>query len=162
MKPPFTYYGGKTTLADRIVATLPDHDHYVDRMPAVTERLHRVSLDARPALDLIHAYGDKAGVLLYVDPPYLGTARGEAGSPRQYRHEMNREDEHRELAKALHECRAAVVLSGYPSPLYDELYADWHSTTLASATSQGGKWSERTEVLWSNRLPANDLFGGAM
>jgi hypothetical protein len=30
MKPPFAYYGGKTTLADAIVALLPEHRHYVE------------------------------------------------------------------------------------------------------------------------------------
>ena len=30
MKPPFAYYGGKTTLADRIVSLLPKHSHYVE------------------------------------------------------------------------------------------------------------------------------------
>src|SRR5690606_27445667 len=27
---PFAYYGGKTTLADKIVQLLPEHDHYVE------------------------------------------------------------------------------------------------------------------------------------
>lgn len=30
MKPPFTYYGGKTTLADTIANLLPEHTHYVE------------------------------------------------------------------------------------------------------------------------------------
>lgn len=30
MMPPFAYYGGKTQLAERIVATLPPHKHYVE------------------------------------------------------------------------------------------------------------------------------------
>lgn len=30
MKPPFTYYGGKITLAERIVQALPPHSHYVE------------------------------------------------------------------------------------------------------------------------------------
>ena len=30
IKPPFAYYGGKTTLADRIVSLLPDHAHYAE------------------------------------------------------------------------------------------------------------------------------------
>jgi len=30
MKPPFTYFGGKTSIADRIVAMLPRHVHYVE------------------------------------------------------------------------------------------------------------------------------------
>ena len=31
MKPPMPYYGGKQRIADRIVATFPDHLHYVIR-----------------------------------------------------------------------------------------------------------------------------------
>src|SRR4051794_6683840 len=30
LKPPFAYYGGKTTLADRIASLLPAHTHYVE------------------------------------------------------------------------------------------------------------------------------------
>lgn len=30
MKPPFTYFGGKLSLAERIVAYLPAHEHYVE------------------------------------------------------------------------------------------------------------------------------------
>lgn len=30
MRPPFPYYGGKMTIADRIVAVLPEHGHYVE------------------------------------------------------------------------------------------------------------------------------------
>lgn len=130
---------------------------YVDRMTHVAERLVRVSLECRPALDVIEAYGAQDDVLLYVDPPYLRSTRGGTN----YRHEMPDPDQHQELAGALKACRAAVVLSGYHSPLYDELYDGWHVTTLASATGQGGTWEPRIEVLWSNREPALTLFGGA-
>src|SRR4051794_36673168 len=30
MKPPFAYYGGKTTLAEAIVGLLPEHRHYIE------------------------------------------------------------------------------------------------------------------------------------
>lgn len=120
---------------------------YVGRMAAACERLQRVSLECRPALELIEAFGPHADVCLYVDPPYLGSTRMSGG----YVHEMRSADQHRELAAALHMCRAAVVLSGYPSPLYDELYSGWHWVTLAASTGQGGTWADRTEVLWSNR-----------
>jgi DNA adenine methylase len=53
---------------------MPDYlDGYVERMAAAAERLHRVSLERLPALDLIAKYGAEPDVLLYVDPPYLGT-----------------------------------------------------------------------------------------
>lgn len=133
-------------------------DGYVDRMAAAAERLHHVTLECRPALELIHKFGADPDVLLYVDPPYVGSTRG--SYDKAYRHEMRDDDQHRELAAALHACRAAVVLSGYASDLYDlELYPDWHRTAFPSGTGQGGEgWSNRTEVLWCNRAAAPDLF----
>lgn len=72
---------------------------------------------------------------------------------------MKTEAEHRELADALLEACATVVLSGYDSPLYAELYRGWHVTRIETTTGQGGARQERTEVLWSNRQPAATLFG---
>jgi DNA adenine methylase len=47
-----------------------------------------------------------------------------------------------------------VVLSGYPSALYDRLYADWHRLDLAGFASQASAGRRRrTEVLWCNRDP---------
>ncbi len=127
---------------------MPDYlAGYVDRMPAAVERLQHVSLECRPALELIEAFGGHTSVLLYVDPPYLASTR----SSGTYRVEMSAEDEHRDLAEALLACRASVVLSGYPSALYDDLFAGWYRLDMAASTGQGGTWANRTEVLWSNR-----------
>jgi len=134
---------------------------YLRRFGPVVERLQHVSLECRPALEVIATYGRDPGVLLYVDPPYLGTSRASGNDPRggtkRYRHEMLGESEHRELLDALLGCSAAVVLSGYPSPLYDEMLGSWPSrVTFETGTGQSaaGEWSTRTEVLWSNRTLA--------
>ena len=119
---------------------------YVSRLAPVADRLASVSLECRPALDLIAAYGRHEGVLLYVDPPYLGSTRA-----RNYRHEMRSEEEHRELADALKACKASAVLSGYHSPLYDELYDGWQRVEIDAHTGQAIGSQGRTEVLWSNR-----------
>lgn len=129
---------------------MPDYlAGYVDRMAPAAERMQHVSLECQPALDLIAKYGAEPDVLLYVDPPYLGSTRANDNA---YRHEMRTSDEHRELSGALHAARAAVVVSGYPSHLYDrELYAGWDRHTFAAGTGQGDGWGNRTEVIWSNR-----------
>ena len=154
--------GWRFDSADEAHTSMPDRlAGYVTRLEAVATRLSSVSLECRPALDVIATYGRKRRTLLYIDPPYLGSVR-----ERNYRHEMQAEPEHRALADALHECVATVVVSGYASELYDrDLFADWHRHELPSATTQGGTWGERTEVLWSNRplnIPDtdadNDLF----
>jgi DNA adenine methylase len=120
---------------------------YTRRLAPAAQRLMRVSLECRPALEIIHAYGAHAGVLLYVDPPYLGETRGGTS----YRHEMPRPAQHAELAAALNDVRATVVLSGYPSDLYSQLYRDWYRHDIPHGTGQSGTWSNRTECLWSNR-----------
>lgn len=131
-------------------------DAYARRVPACAERLQGVSLEARPALDVIREYGRERDCLLYCDPPYLGETRA-----RNYRHEMVGAGEHRELSEALHDCAATVVLSGYHSSLYDDLYSDWHRMELRAWTGNGIRGGAtktdgfRTEVLWSNR-PLND------
>ena len=116
---------------------------YCDRIAAAAERLAMVSLECRPALEVIADYGKHGDVLLYVDPPYLSGTRTSVN----YRHEMAGEAEHRELAA----CSAAVVLSGYDSDLYCELYRSWHRSEIAAATGQAHVWNKRTEVVWSNR-----------
>lgn len=127
---------------------------YVDRMSAVAERLSEVSLECRPALEVIAAYGQHPDTLLYVDPPYLRETRNGTN----YRVDMPDPADHVALAEALLECRAAVVLSGYDSPLYAELYDGWHVTRIGTRTGQAAGDQARTEVLWSNRPPQADLF----
>jgi DNA adenine methylase len=132
---------------------------YATRIPPAARRLSNVTLECLPALDIIARYGKHPDVLLYCDPPYLGSTRGWG---HQYRHEMRDDAAHRQLADALHSCAAAVVLSGYPSPLYDDLYSSWYRAQTAASTGNGGTTRARAEVLWSNRpFPAEQhLFTG--
>jgi DNA adenine methylase len=66
-------------------------------------------------------------------------------------HEMT-EAEHRELLDVLCQCRAKVMLSGYPTPLYDSALASWTRHTFDEPNhASGAKRKERkTEVLWCN------------
>lgn len=136
----------------RSSTSMPDYlEAYVDRMGAVAARLRQVSLECRPALELVEAYGRHPEVCLYVDPPYLGATRSVSS---RYSVEMHTPAEHEHLAAALHDCKGSVVISGYPSPLYDTWYADWHRVDLDAFTGQAnltGIEGRRTEVLWSNR-----------
>ncbi len=141
------------------VTSMPGYlEAYVGRIAPAAARLAGVSLECQPALELITRYGKSPNVLLYVDPPYLGTSRRWGNA---YRHEMRNEQEHRDLAAVLRAADATVVLSGYDSPLYLELYPDWHATRIETMTGQGGTRQERTEVLWSNRAPEPTLFDHA-
>jgi DNA adenine methylase len=127
--------------------SMPDYlDGYVDRLAAVTRRLHAVSLECRPALEVIESYGRSTEVCLYVDPPYLGSVRNGTN----YTHEMPSAAEHEELLAALLRSRAAVVLSGYASELYDTALAGWSRVEIPTFNGNG-RDGARTEIVWSNR-----------
>jgi len=128
-------------------------DAYRSRLGPTFDRIRAVSLECRPALDVIAQYGAFPENLLYVDPPYLASTR-RAG---RYSHEMGDDQDHEDLAAALHACSSIVMLSGYPSALYDSLYGDWHKVEL-SATSGNALEASRTEVIWSNRELGGYLF----
>jgi DNA adenine methylase len=59
-------------------------------------------------------------------------------------------DQHRALAEVLVECKAMVLLSGYASPLYDDLFEGWERHEFATWTGQGNSRAARTEVAWAN------------
>ena len=64
---------------------------------------------------------------------------------------MTADADHQALAAALARCRAAVVLSGYDSPLYADLYRGWQRHEIRAHTGNAAADKARTEVLWSNR-----------
>lgn len=118
---------------------------YSQRIAQAASRIAEVHLENRDALDVIRAYGVNTDTLLYVDPPYLGSTRNSSN----YRIEISGNDAHTQLSAALHNCKATVILSGYDSPIYAELYKDWHATKLSGATTLAGG-TGKVEVLWSN------------
>lgn len=122
-----------------------DWRNYPKALEAAIDRLRGVVIEHRPALDVIRQY-DTPHTLFYVDPPYVFETRNQRNAGIVYRHEMT-DDQHRELAALLRTVQGKVILSGYPCPLYDELYGDWQRNTR-SAFADGAK--DRTEALWIN------------
>ena len=138
----------------------------VGTFAALAERLAGVFIESMDAVDVVTRYG-VADAALYVDPPYLGATRTSINGGRRpagdYVHEFHADEDHRRLAEALKATPAAVLLSGYHSELYDELYADWEAIERGvhvqfRQNGQGG-YNARTEVIWSNRpLPGRLRF----
>lgn len=114
----------------------------------VTERLRAVVIENRDAFQVIKQQ-DHSEALFYLDPPYLETTRSNSNH-KQYRFELGI-SEHVALAKLLRSVKGKIILSGYPSDLYDrELYVDWRRVErTAQASGQFGR-IQRTEVLWLN------------
>lgn len=118
-------------------------------LPQIIDRLRRVQILCQPAIQAINRF-DHEDALIYCDPPYLHETRDQ-NSRDVYGVEMT-EDEHRQLAEMLNRCKSKVVLSGYPSRLYDELYAGWHRVEfdVANHSAGGRKKARKRETLWMN------------
>jgi DNA adenine methylase len=117
-------------------------DGYLTRIPPAATRLRHVSLENRPALDLI-ALHDGPETLFYADPPYLSAVRY---GP-QYAHEMGDEHEHETLLAALLATDGHVAISGYDHPLYHDHLTGWETHHYPATTMTG---TPRTEVLWTS------------
>lgn len=125
--------------------TTPAHDwaHYPDEVRGFVERLSGVVIENMPAIHVMRQH-DGPETLHYVDPPYVHSTRGVRQLKNYGVHEMS-DDDHRELAACLHGLRGMVILSGYQSDLYDELYADWIRVDRAH-WADGAR--RRIESLW--------------
>lgn len=116
----------------------------IEGMPEIAERLLRVQIENRPALEVIKLY-DSPGTLFYCDPPYPHESRGD---DKAYGFEMT-VAEHEELAEVLRGVKGNVAISGYRCSLMDKLYADWRCLVAPTKLCHSVK-RPRTEALWIN------------
>lgn len=164
-----SYFGSKAAagLCQNIIAMMPPHDTYIEshlgggaimkRKPAAMKNIgldldpqalsrfscdYPVQLINRCAHDFLSHYTYRGAELVYCDPPYLIHTRT---SPRKYRFDYTEAD-HIELLTLLVALPCRVILSGYPSALYDDLLGHWRTIEI-QAMSRGGV---RTERLWFN------------
>lgn len=141
--------------------TTPAHDwaNFSAALDAVIDRLKGVIIESRDGVKVM-AQHDSAETLHYCDPPYLHATRKPARNSlgKNYTHEMSAA-EHERLLKFLPELTGMVILSGYPSKLYDAALAGWHRVER-KAHADGAR--ARIEVLWINKAAAARLGHGPL
>lgn len=163
------YFGSKAAsgLFQNIIAMMPPHDTYIEThlgggaiMKRKPPTIHNIGIDIDPkalsnfacdfpvqlvngcAHHFLTHYNYAGSELIYCDPPYLAQTRT---SHNKYRYEYTEQD-HVALLKLIKSLPCHVILSGYPSSLYDDHLGEWNTTTL-QVMSRGGP---RTEKLWFN------------
>lgn len=126
----------------------------VDGLPDLHARLRRVEIWDRKggkALDCIKAL-DGYDTLFYLDPPYLPETRSSQGEYGEY--EMTKAD-HYKLLTLLTTIDGKFLLSGYPSPMYENFREKngWQMVSKPvhnQASSKRKKEKDRVECLWAN------------
>ena len=98
------------------------------------------------ALKLINRE-DTPDTLFYCDPPYVHGTRTAGG----YDHEMSDEGHHNLLC-LLRQCKGKVMISGYRSPMYDDLLSRWtrHEFDMPNHAAGGDVKRRMTECVWTN------------
>ncbi|NLI97102.1 DNA adenine methylase [bacterium] len=119
----------------------------VEALPNIAERLLRVQIENRPAIEVIQLY-DSKDTLFYCDPPYPHESRGDINA---YGFEMTTAD-HIALAKVLKKCKGKVAISGYRCEIMDDLYVEWRRLDAPEKMCHSIK-KPRQEALWTNYEP---------
>lgn len=107
----------------------------------VAARLSEVQIEHGDYIQILERF-DSPTTLFYLDPPYVLETRN--NSPRLYKKEWLDHD-HAQLADAIHTLKGMVILSGYPSAMYDRFYGDW-KTELRIGNAEAQK--QKIECLW--------------
>lgn len=120
-----------------------------EKILQAAERLRGVQIENKPAVDVMKRFNNQK-VLIYLDPPYMPETR----HGKQYRYEMYQREEHEELLYIATQHKGPVLISGYPTNLYDEMLQGWYreETTCYSQVC-----SKKLEVLWMNFRPAGQM-----
>ena len=116
----------------------------IESLPSTAERLLRVQIENRPALEVIKLY-DAPTTVFYCDPPYPHESRGDANA---YQFEMTNGD-HEQLAEVLSSVNGQAAVSGYRCDLMDTLYQGWKRIDAPSKRCHSVK-KPRREALWVN------------
>jgi len=166
------YLGSKATsgLCQAIISMMPPHATFIEThlgggaiMKRKAPSLRNIGIDLDPEaianfdcpypVELIHgcAHDFLRGFpftgteeLVYCDPPYLLRTRTE---DKRYRYRFDyTDDAHIDLLKILKGLPCKVMISGYPSSLYDDALTDWNSLEIQVMNQAG----VRTEKIWFN------------
>ncbi|MGI8756981.1 MAG: DNA adenine methylase [Acidimicrobiales bacterium] len=118
----------------------------VEQLDFIAERLLRVQIENRPAIEIIQLYDSKE-TFFYCDPPYIHGTRGDTSS---YGFEMN-DNQHKQLASVLNSIEGKAAVSNYECELMEELYpsSKWQKFYSLEKTIHSTK-DKRQEVLWVN------------
>lgn len=112
----------------------------------IHQRLQSVDLLNMDALDLVR--GGKG--FIYLDPPYVKETR-QASSRHIYEYEMSNRD-HEILLSSCLESEAKILISGYPSEIYQRKLKHWNyrDFEIANHSSQESTKQTKIERIWYN------------
>ncbi|MGN2373492.1 DNA adenine methylase [Sphingobacterium spiritivorum] len=129
-----------------------DWKNYSSVIDRIINRLQGVVIENKDAISLMKQHDEK-DCLHYVDPPYMLDTRSKGQKTKSYKYELEN-FEHENLLSELIKLKGSIVLSGYENEIYNDMLTGWHKSVKKSFADGA---AERTEVLWMNFKPYNQL-----
>ena len=120
----------------------------IEGLTDVVERFRHTVIESLPATDIVEKYGKSSDVFFYCDPPYVPKTRSK-GQASTYHEEMSFED-HEALLSTLKGCSSRVMVSGYPSELYERELSGWSRESIEVKEKLANSGGLREEVIWMN------------
>lgn len=114
-----------------------------EHLKRVAARLRGVSIDCLDWLEMVVRW-DSLRTLFYFDPPYWVPSRASKSPSDGYGPHDWVEADHVKLCETANRIRGAVVISGYPTPLYDEMLQGFRRIEGKGKRQDGSS----VEVLW--------------
>lgn len=111
-----------------------------ERLHTISERIRYTQIECKQWDEILARY-DRDKTLIYFDPPYVKSTRT---AKNMYHYEWD-DDLHMAAAEKIKQADSYVVVSGYESDLYSDLYNDW---PVFSKTMTANAGTKRTERLW--------------
>lgn len=170
------YPGGKGKCYQRLINLMPPHQTYIEthlgagaimRHKKLAKRNIGVDLDpavhgawadqAQEGLELVQgdassyltSFSYEGNELIYADPPYLTETRRR---PKIYRFEYDHA-QHELLLQILRGVPCNVMISGYDSPLYNQMLHGWRKISFMAKTHV----DLREECVWMNYAAPQEL-----
>lgn len=144
-KTSFNGFGGFSVTVNYIrkgmCRSINDFLSSIERLPEVHQRLSKVVVMNEDAFTVMEKF-DSPKTFFYLDPPYVLDQRGDT----RYMIDME-EEGHKKLIEFCSKAKAKIMISGYDTPIYDELLSHGFikKSFEAYCTHQ-----MKTETLWMN------------
>lgn len=136
---------GKATFVLHLRKSSRDTERIMENIRGLADRLRRVQLLHRPAVDILDSVKNESKAIVYCDPPYLGA---------DYSPYPVKEIDFDNTLELLRTQKGRVAISGY-GDTWDSL--GWERSEFETSTTMsrhlGEESQKRVEVLWTNYKP---------
>lgn len=134
--------------------SLESYYNYLANLEDVAKRFEGVVVTQADALTLVCQYCENENVMMYLDPSYLEPEKSKKDLGKNVYSTSYSQEQHSELACAIQDAKAKIIISNYNVNPYKEMLTEehgWKHISYETTTGVGSKKNNfREEILWYN------------